>query len=367
MKILYCDLRPKWTIKGHRNFDVKWCHLLSNVADVTLLCPEMDWYKDVDGKIDKIIYNATDELKKRKWYDWKIWNKGNFRRLAVRDHAETNLYIKKVLELNKEKSFDYILIGALDIVSYLFYRRKLTSATKLVLIEHSADAYTKGILNRGFLRIKNDFIHIVMEKDAVKYFSDLYGINKDKIVYIPHMLNTISAGITADVEPYDVVGISNSNDDNELQKIINLEENERFFEKMGLRAIFRSKNIEYTSTALKIFKGRLGLSYEEYYTYVTQAKVMVLPFSEKFGLRSSGTIVDAFSQNIPIIGNPFKTMIQYNRIAPHICKLYTTMDELKEGLMELIEMGDNYHEEYRHFQETHSNGFIVEQIRKTFV
>lgn len=369
MKILYCDLCPKSTVEGHKHFDAAWCQLLSNIADVTLLSFENEWYKEIGENIDEYIYDISDELNKRKWLSWKIWEKGNFRRLCVNDHVEANLYIKKALELNKEKHFDYIIIGALDIISYLFYRKKLLKASKLAVIEHSADRYNIGITNKIFLKIKNDFTHIVMEEDAITHFSDKYGINKGIISYIPHMLNSIAADKPVKIEgqTYDVVGISNSNNDNEVAKIINLEKEDNFFANNGLKAIFRSRNLEYESQNLKVFKGRLGFSYEEYYTYIRMAKVVVLPFSTGFGLRSSGTIMDTFSQNVPIIGNPFGTMIQYNRSLPHICKLYTTMDEFKKGIFELISLNGDYQDEYRYFQETHSDDFIIAQMKKTFV
>lgn len=367
MRILYCDLSPKITVKGHRYFDVKWTHFLSNIAEVTLLCLDKDWYENVNKDIEMLIFDFNEIIQKHKWLEWKIWNKGNFRRLCLKEHFESNYYIKNIIALSKEKKFDYIVIGNLDFISYLFFRKRLLNASKLVLINHSTDSYNKGILKKIFARIKNDFIHIVMEEDAVNHLIDIFRIKKEKIAYIPHMLNNVNIKPTRELQSYDVVGISNSNDDNEIQKIIDMEKNEHYFEKTRQKAIFRSKNLEYDSYYLKVFKDMCGLSFDEYYSYILNAKVIVLPFSINFGLRSSGTIMDAFSHNIPVIGNAFTTLVQYNRYLPNICKIYSTMDELKKGLNELIDRNDEQQLEYMHFQELHSDSFILKQIKKTFI
>lgn len=367
MRILYCNLRAKWTVMGHLYFDVKLVHLLSNVAEVTLLYPDEGWYGDVNENIRIEVYDAVAELDRKKWANLGIWSKGHLRRLAIKDHMESNCYIKRVLELSKNEQFDYIFLGTLDFISYYFYRNQLKKAGTLVLIEHWADAFEHGILNRIFMKVKSDFLHVVMEEDGIDALHALYAIDRSSIYHIPHMLNPITKCLDAAVTFYDVVGISNSNDDDEIRKIIDLEEGEHFFENNGIRAIFRSKNLEYDKESLKVFKGRLGLSYDEYYTYVTKAKVMVLPFSVQFGLHSSGTLMDAFSQGIPIVGNPFKTMVQYNRQIPHICKLYSTMNEFKAHILELMSREEKYEKEYQLFRDTHSDGFIIEQMKKMLV
>lgn len=367
MQILYCDLRAKWTVKGHRYFDVKWAHLLREVANVTLLCPDEEWYEDVNCNIHKETYNALEKLDKNKVLNWSIWSKWVFRHFAIKDHIEASMYIKRIIELSKNSQYDYILIGSIDLISYYFNRNKLKKISKLVFNNQSVSAFKTGILHCLFMKVKDDFIHIVMEKDGIEYMSQNYGIEKSKIHYIPHMLNPINRNLNANVDSYDIVGISNSNEDEEVLKIIEMEKKEHFFKKNGLRAIFRSKELEYDNSSLKVFKGRLGLTYDEYYTYITNSKIIVLPFSTRFGLRSSGTIMDAFSQEIPIIGNPFMTMIQYNRQIPNICKLYTTVDELKDNIIELINRKKEYKEEYEFFCKTHSNEFIINQIKETFV
>lgn len=366
MRILYCDLRPKWTVAGHRNFDMKWAKYLSKVAEVTLFCPDDAWYDHVGHGIHKEIYDAGSIVESKGWVNWRIWHNGNFKRFAVKDHYEAILYIKKVIHLTKNNHYDYIFIGALDLLSYSLYRNKLKKVSKLVLLNHSV-YYESGLLESLYRKCKDDFIHIVMEQDGVEYLVGHYGIDRRKAHYIPHMLNPVDLKKMADVEPFEMVGISNSNVDEEIEKIISLDRSEGFFEKNGIRGIIRSKNIIYQSDYLKVFTGRLGLTFEEYYSYILKAKIIVLPFSERFGLRSSGTIQDAFSQNIPILGNPFATMLQYERKYPNICKTYSNMEEFKDKMIEVLNRKEAYKKEYKGFQEEHSDQVILERIREIFV
>ncbi len=93
---------------GHRYFDVKWSHLLSNAAEVTLLCPEETWYSGVEKQICTEVYNATEKLDRKSFLNWPIWSKGVFRRLCIKDHMEVILYMKKIIELDQKNHYDYI-------------------------------------------------------------------------------------------------------------------------------------------------------------------------------------------------------------------------------------------------------------------
>lgn len=365
MRILYCNLRPKWAVKGHIYFDAKWVHLLSDLAEVTLLCYENEWYENISDNIHKEVCDVVSKIDKE-WVSWKVWSKGQLKRLGIKDHAESNLYIKRVIELSRKNQYDYIIIATLDMISYYIYRKQLRKTGKMVLIVHSIDDLRNGIINKIFVKVKNDFKYIVMEEEGSDYLSEIYDIDKSRIYFIPHMLNPVTSAIDTNIDDYDIVGISNSNDDNEVKKIICLDKYEHFFERNGLRAILRSMNIEYSSTGLKVFRGRLGLSYDEYYTYISKARLILLPFSDHFGLRTSGTIMDAFSQGIPILGNCFKTMEQYSRQVPNICKIYSTMEEFKKYTLQLVERTDKYDEEYQLFQDNHSDIFIIHQMKKLF-
>lgn len=366
-KILYCNCRDSWTIEGHKYFDVKWVNLLAECMDTTLLWPEDSWYNDVRNDVKKIIYNPEKDINKKRIPNWKIWEKGFLKRLCIKNHSKNKLIIKKVIDIDKENHYDYILISTLDLISFIMAKPNFKNLDKIYVIQHQCGAYSKKTMRFLFSLLKNKIHYIVMESDGIEYMSREYGIKKDRIHYIPHMLNPVKKQEDNKQKLYHIVGISNSNDEQEIKKIIDLEKEDGFFEKNRIFAIFRSQSIEFEDEYLKVFAGRLNLSFQEYYSYIVNAKLILLPFSVEFGLRSSGTIMDAFSNHIPIAGSPFLTMLQYQKQFPNICMTYSSMKELKEIIKKVLAREENYEDEYELFCDLHSSSSIIEQCQKIFV
>lgn len=368
MRILYCNLLTKSNFSGHKRFDVEWVNLLHNIANITLLWPEKDWYTGVDAGINNVVVNVDDEIKKRDFLKWKIWKKEPLKHLAIHNRMEAAVQIKVAIELDKKKPFDYIIISSLDWLSFAPYIKRFRNLERLFLISHSVEWYNKKLISPVFNRIKNKVNFIVMESDGIDFMRDRYSIDQDRIHYIPHILEPVNKNkIRSSIRVRDVVGISNSNSDTEITKIIDLEKRTSFFKKHNIKAIFRSVGIEYDSEYLTVFAGRLGLPYDDYLAYCINAKVMILPFSNDFGIRSSGTLIDAFSQNIPILGNPFATMLQYHKKHPHICMTYNDMDEFQNRLLEILNRKESYEEEFESFHLEHSNDFILKCFKETFI
>jgi len=368
MKLLYCNLLKKSAIEGHKHFDMEWVSMLSTIANVTVLCPEDKWYPSINSNVATAISYVDLEMEKRRFLKWKIWKKEPLKHLAMFERMEATIQIKKALELDKKECFDYIIVSTVDLIAFLPYYYRFSNHQRLFFIAHNAEGYKSKLIAPIFSHIKNRVNHIVMEQNGRDYMIKHYSLDSRLVHYIPHMLNVANIqAINSNIEPKDIIGISNSNNDFEVQKIIDLEERDGFFEKNKLTALFRSTNIEYKSKYLTVFAGRLGLSYDDYITYYKKARVVILPFSEDFGIRSSGTIMDAFSQKIPIIGNRFGTMLQYNKKYPHICRLYSNMDEFQYQLLSCLNNSQENEEEFAEFQEEHSREFILNCFKELFV
>ncbi len=365
-KILYCNLRDKRTVEGHRHFDVKFVRLLAAFADVTLLEPEKGWYEYPGNGIKLETYDAEAEISRKKAVNWRIWNKGTFRHLAVRSHAANSLLIKHIAALDKRDHYDYIIVSTMDIIAFSWMSGRLSGIGRYYLIEHQCSAYEKATWRFFFNRFKDKIHHIVMELDGVGYLCNRYNISEKKVHHIPHMLNPVKGIALNCAAKYDVVGISNSNDDCEIQRIIDAERERHFFEKNGILAIFRSRCLEFRDDYLHVFAGRMGLSFEEYYGYISNAKVIILPFGTGFGMRSSGTIQDAFSQSIPIIGSPFPTMLQYQRSMPHTCLTYSSEKELEEKILWVVCGKQDNESEFEWFRGGHSDECIISRMETIF-
>ena len=361
MDVLYCNLISNGPVSGHKQFDYRWSEILGQLARVSLLSYEKGWYEKKADQIEIIECNSKSKADKDKLLNLGVLKKGFLRKLQIREHVETIFICKKVLSIAKAQKYDYIFIGGMDFIVYLLFRKRLKRVSNLVLINHSATAYQRGMVKRIFSLVKEDFIHVVMEGDGVKSFSKEYGIDSSKIFHIPHMLNSYDWKYNDKNIKYDFVGISNSNSDDEVRKIIEWENEDRFFEKNGIKAIFRSSGIDYETKFLKVFSGRLGLSYDDYYSYICDSRAVIMPFPEEFGYRSSGTLMDSMSQNKPVLGTRFGTLLQYNRQFPNICKVYSDKKEFKSCIIELMET-DRNKDEFVAFKYEHSDEVILKKI-----
>ncbi len=365
-KMLYCNLSDKKTVEGHRQFDVKFARLLASFAEVTLLEPEKGWYEYPGHGIKLETYDAEARAAQKKSLNCPIWNKGMFRHLAIKSHAANLMIIRYIAALDEASHFDFIIVSAMDIIAFSWISGRITGLDRYYLIQHQCSAYEKKTWEFFFNRFKDNIHHIVMESDGVEYLCKRYRIPERLVHHIPHMLNPVKGLSSALAMKYDVVGISNSNDDAQIQRIIEAEQERQFFKKYGISAIFRSKTLDYRDDYLYVFAGRLGLSFEEYYGYISNAGVIILPFGTGFGLRSSGTIQDAFSQRIPIIGSPFPTMLQYRRDMPHTCLTYSSQEELEAMIIEVLGRDRKYEDEFERFRFLHSDEMIISRMKEIF-
>ncbi len=146
-----------------------------------------------------------------------------------------------------------------------------------------------------------------------------------------------------------------------------MEKREHFFEKNNIKVILRSKSIEFDSKNLVVFAKRLGLTFEEYYGYILSSKIVLLPFGIEFGVRSSGTIMDALSNRKPIIGSAFPALSEYSSRMANICHTYENTNELKNKIKQLLTSNEKYDKEYDEFIREHSDEFILQQMKTTFI
>ena len=366
-KILYCNACALYMIEGHRYFDVKWANLLSKFADVTLLSPENNWYELSNSKVRCIVFDAAKYLNKKRIVNLEIWNKGALKHLNIRNREYARIIFEYILKLDRREKYDYIIFSQKDFIMFDILKRKMVNLNRIFWIDHSCSGWDKFKYYFFYKHSIHKVQHIVMERVAIKYLENQYGIELSRIHYIPHMTNTVLMVNDVNEKKYDIVGISNSNDDKEIYKIIELEKREHFFEKNNIKVILRSKSIEFDSKNLVVFAKRLGLTFEEYYGYILSSKIVLLPFGIEFGVRSSGTIMDALSNRKPIIGSAFPALSEYSSRMANICHTYENTNELKNKIKQLLTSNEKYDKEYDEFIREHSDEFILQQMKTTFI
>lgn len=366
-KILYANVRERASVRGHIYFDSQWVNQLSNLYDVDLLCLQENWYKDISNDVNQIVYEPEQHIRLRKLWKSKIFQQGILSHLSLYEHNISRAIFNYICKLDKINNYDYIIFSTFDVMNLSVNYGKISNPKKIFLIEHKIDIYNQKALRVFFDLYKNKVNHIVMEKDGIDYLKENYSIDKNLIHYIPHPLNVVREEKKDDLINYDVVGISNSNSEDDIQKIIDMEIRDKFFESNKIKVLLRTKSIEYEDKWLKIIAGNVNLTFQEYYTYIVNSGVVILPFDISFGLRSSGTIIDAFSNHVPIIGTDFSTMRQYNKEYKEICRIYHSVDELKSLILDMVQVKtEKMNGCFEKFIEDRSDMGMQKYIKNTF-
>lgn len=365
MKILYANVSTPWTVKGHRLFDVEWADALSEIADVDLLSYFNGWYDNVPEYIHEIYFDPDDEMPYKQIITSKVFTNRVCRHLCIYEH----IYAKKILDfiekINEIRNYNIIIISTLDTVTFAYTYKRYKWIDKMYKIEHFIGAYQKLIYIYWFNKYKNKINHIIMEKEALKFYKVNQNVKADRLVYIPHPLTKVNHNVSIPPDRFDIVGISNSNSEELVKQIVEQEKRTHFFEKQKLRILLRTKNFQYDNFWIKVIAGRVNLSHDEYYAYISNAKIILMPYDFKFGLHSSGTLSDAFAHYIPVIGTSFDALKIYSVEFPHICKTVESLDQIYDLIIQtLVEKDDEiYRKEFEEFINDRSKEGLVKYFR----
>lgn len=335
MRILYANICTEM-FEGHRLFDVEWVRGLSQIAQVDLIETKPGWYENVPDEVTVRYLDLEHEMHGYQWLDSKLFHKGILYRIGFYKHMKALKFIKLVDRMDLQNDYDLVLAAHLDLLAFLPVRRRVGFRKKLYLMEHMTGVYDNKIMRKIFDKVKNDMNHIVMEKNMLDYFISELGVEKGRMRYVPHPLNSIKLPCRGAGEMFDIVGISNSNEDSQIEMIVEYEKQFGYFKKNRIRVLLRSQKIKFDNGWLVVFSKHLGIPFEEFYGYILNCKIVLLPFDVNFGGRTSGTIIDALSNRKLALGTDFATMRQYQSDYPSVCKVYVTIDDLIAHIEDLF-------------------------------
>lgn len=349
LKILYMELLNN--NYGNKRLDLNIIKCLCKFADVTVACPK-GWLSVDDGaqliEFEQVEVDCSKKNRLLKhFYDIKM----SCKKLNV------------AYQLDKQEHFDYLFFASFHIIALPFYLKKFAGFDKRIFITHhdSVDRITNhNLYGRIFNLYKNLVNHVVLEKFIGYFLIDGLSIDSRKVFCVPHPLNCTEENKQI---VYDCVGISNSNDEAVIKEIVEYEEKTRIFEKKHKHIVLRSKNTQYDNGFLKVIKGYL--EDKEYYDYVVATKSLLVPFPLSFQYRMSGTVVDAFSNNIRVVGSKIPLLEYYEGMYPNICRTYETAEELIQ-ILDNIGSNDKFEYEFDQFKEKHSNEYIEDCLKIMF-
>lgn len=331
---------------GNKAFDKNIIKVLKSVCNLTVSC-QTGWF---DEREPGVKYYEYDYSK----------NKNGTSRKAV--YSRNYQSIKVAVSLDKKHKFDYIFFASYHTVLFPIVRLLVRRFKKRVFILHhnNIDNINKSfrlrLLFRTYSKAAN---HFVLEPFIKNHLIEKYHIKSSKIFYLPHPLNINN--LSGSIKMYDCVGISNSNDESFVKSVISFENQTKAFKKSGKKVILRSKEYQYDDDYLKIIKGKL--TDDEYLDYINRARVMFLPFPETFQFRTSGTVVDAFSNHISVVGTHIPLLVSLSKDYPSICSTISTVEDFAHVILYGRQV-DNL--DFEKYIELHSDDKIEDVFKTTF-
>lgn len=344
--ILYLDfMYYTGHVRSNKNF-IKALGKFSNVYALSQV-NYFDEYKEELNAVDTIRIIEKNNLN---LYNGQLLN----RLSSLKIMMQSALLSKKIRP-------DYIFVSSFDTIAFNF-GRFLFGKTKNMYLLHTIniDELSNSIKKKIFGSYKNKVNHVVFEQYMKDYLVNEIEIEPYRIFVLPHPLNANTESSNSKEIEYACVGLSNSNDEELITRLIELEKEKSVFKNNCKKVILKSKEKEFDNGYLKVFKGFLDKNI--YDNYINKSEYVIVPFSKAFRYRMSGTLVDAFSNNKIVLGNDIPIIQAYANKYPNICKIFTNAFGVAEEIC-LCRKSYGKKFEFKKFKMEHS----TEALERTFM
>ena len=221
---------------------------------------------------------------------------------------------------NTQKNSKIIL--TFDTSSFAFSLLLLKLRNTYIMHHKNIDELSSIIKRVCFKMYMNKVKHIVFE-DLFSEKLLSVGVKKDNLLLVPHPISNQSSIILS--HKYELVGLSNSNDEIFIENLILFESKNSFFRNKKMKVVIRSKNKEYDNGYLKVFKGQLSI--DVYNEFIGLSKSILLPLPKNFIYRVSGTMFDAFSRGKYVFSNANTLTEYYENKYPGIISTFDSIEE----------------------------------------
>jgi hypothetical protein len=346
-KVLYIDLLSP---KGHMKINKKFIEYLCNISkQITIdLALRKDYVEyDLNNSIKNVIYLPE------KFYTFE--NKFGYR------HTNYKLlkWVNKNIPFN---NYDYVFISSYETISMAIFSRFKKVGSNLFLFNHNnVQELEQSITKKLFFKIINKNIsHIVFDEKIRSYLETEIEIkNKVKIIHHPLVYGK-EIKIRRPNKINFIFAPSNSNNDNELSKIINSIGEISCDLKIYLKSKYLNLNNENMTISNK------WLSEDEYKTLFNEADCIMLLFGDDFNYRISGVFFEAISLDKYILTNNRYLYDAYISKYNNIGSFFQSAQELKEILTEINKgniLSDN---SFGEIKKHHSDQYIINQILELF-
>jgi hypothetical protein len=344
MKILILDyLFPQ----NHVSLYCKIIECLSSVGQ-TKVITKKDYYSGYENNL------ACVEIE-------EIVARNDGKNMLSRKFQSFNSMLKtRKIVSNSKDSLKFVL--TFDTVSFAF-GRLLTGSNSFFILHHkNIDELNNKIKKIIFKTYMNKVNHIVFEDYFKEYLIKEIGVNEKLVHVIPHPVFDSETSNGNEII-YDCIGLSNSNDESFIKKIIDEERKNGYLKNANLQVVLRSKKYQFDNGNLKVINGFLPK--EEYDSYFKKCKVVFIPLPDNFIYRVSGVMYDALSNHKIVIANKVPIVNQYEKKYPNICIGINNVNEFFEKVLEL-KFNEEVEDDFYNFKKCHEKNTIIKKFIDTF-
>ncbi len=345
-RILFMEAREN--LFGHKRQNEAIINVLSEIAELTIVFPS-EWFQTIPQNVK--YYQFTPDF---------ICKKENFAQII-----KSLQCMKFAKSLDQKMHFDCIFFASYNIYAMVLSRLMFRKHCERVYILHHniSDQLDVSLSKRiCFSLFKKKTKHILIEDFIRNSFIQKQHVPDNLTYFFPHQLNIEkqSSHIT-----YDYTGISNSNDEKWIKKIIAEERKTSILKNTGIRILLRSVHYEYDNGFLTVFKGILDE--QKYYKIIMESRVILIPFPKEFRYRISGSVADAFSNEKRVIGSNIPLIKKYHDDYPHICKTGVQIHDIIKDYNNKEKYETICKKEFNQYKASHSYEAFKDAFRKIFI
>lgn len=354
MKIAILDFGMS---KTHRRLNIRNFEVLSKLAELYII--NSGHYYD-SLKTNKNIYLVeTDIVTYREKY--KMQGTSKFSSFLGRKIIHHNMIEnRKLFKAFRNEKFDYILIMGYEIITFALFRFYFPKNIPIYIYQHQQiDELNSRIKNFFFSTFKNKVNHIVMEESFLDYLVQEVRVQN---VFVVHFLNEQVQRKIDNHRTKLVLGVSSTNDEQWVKKIIEMEEKDAFLKKEHWHMRLKSQKLEYKDNYL--FVDTSFFSDEEYYELFLKATAILSISPDSFRYRLSGPVLDAIATGKIIIAKKTPLIKKYEKMAPSMFRVFSNVDELKALLTEKDWIINQ--DELHTMQHRHSESNVLSEYGKVF-
>jgi hypothetical protein len=266
------------------------------------------------------------------------------------------------LRLNIAKT-DLILVLGFETITFSLLKHLFPKFKTFLFHHHNLDELDNPLKKILFSTFKNQYNHLTLDKFISNNLVSFFKIKPNLAHFINHPIkqNTLLKRINNN-KTINILSLTNSNDENLIKQLIDLDKSGHLKEKAFIFYI-KSSYINYKSNNLTV--SSYYLSKDEYEKLLKDSDYSILLLPSSFNNRISGVMIDSLSYNLPIIAPNIISIKEFNIRYPSIVYTFNNIRDILS--IELNNFRNINMVDFLNFQNNHSDSFVENQLKQIFI